>query len=173
VPQVIFYDDIATAILRMEVVIRLEAMQALVESNLGKTTRPVQQIVNRDSWTAADHSQTDAAIFRVWLEALAGNDQTVQQLEKSPISSSVAAKISFISRIPTWARLAFVTILLVLFAQIDNNVRSSAPTALDHSQTRAGSELDALDYKRANQSAVPPFATNVEELLSGAREGMR
>ena len=31
VPQVIFYDDIATAILRMEVVIRLEAMQALVE----------------------------------------------------------------------------------------------------------------------------------------------
>ncbi len=35
VPQVIFYDDIATAILRMEVVIRLEAMQALVESKLG------------------------------------------------------------------------------------------------------------------------------------------
>ena len=34
VPQVIFYDDIATAILRMEVVIRLEAMQALVESEL-------------------------------------------------------------------------------------------------------------------------------------------
>ena len=35
VPQVIFYDDIATAILRMEVVIRLEAMQAVVESKLG------------------------------------------------------------------------------------------------------------------------------------------
>ena len=35
VPQVIFYDDIATAILRMEVVIRLEAMQAPVESKLG------------------------------------------------------------------------------------------------------------------------------------------
>ena len=173
VPQVIFYDDIATAILRMEVVIRLEAMQALVESNLGKTTRPVQQIVNRDLWTSADHSQTEAAVFRAWLEALAGDDQTVQQLEKSPISSPVAAKISFVSRIPTWARLVFVTILVVLFAQIDNNVRSSAPTALDHSQTRAGSELDALDYKRANQSAVPPFATNVEELLSGAREGMR
>ena len=34
VPQVIFYDDIATAILRMEVVIRLEAMQALVELEL-------------------------------------------------------------------------------------------------------------------------------------------
>ena len=31
-PQVTFYSDIATAILRMEVVIRLEAMQALVES---------------------------------------------------------------------------------------------------------------------------------------------
>ena len=30
-PQVTFYRDIATAILRMEVVIRLEAMQALVE----------------------------------------------------------------------------------------------------------------------------------------------
>ena len=173
VPQVTFYQDIATAILRMEVVIRLEAMQALVESKLGKTTRPVQHIVNRDSWTAADHSQTEAADFRAWLEALAGDDQTVQQLEKSPISSPAAAKISFISRIPTWARLVFVTILVVLFAQIDNNVRSSAPTALDHSQTRAGSELDALDYKRANQSAVPPFATNVEEFLSGAREGMR
>ena len=83
VPQVIFYDDIATAILRMEVVIRLEAMQALVKSNLGKTTRPVQQIVNRNSWTAADRSQTEAAVFRAWLEALAGDDQTVQQLEKS------------------------------------------------------------------------------------------
>jgi hypothetical protein len=172
-PQVIFYDDIATAILRMEVVIRLEAMQALVESNLGKTTRPVQHIVNRNSWTAADHSQTEAAVFRAWLEALAGGDQTVQQLEKSPISSPAAAKISFISRIPTWARLVFVTILVVLFAQIDNNVRSSAPTALEHSQTRAGSELDALDYKRANQSAVPLFATNIEESVSGAREGMR
>ena len=34
VPQVIFYDNIATAILRMEVVIRLEAMQAVVESKL-------------------------------------------------------------------------------------------------------------------------------------------
>ena len=31
-PQVTFYRDIATAILRMEVVIRLEAMQALVRS---------------------------------------------------------------------------------------------------------------------------------------------
>ena len=173
VPHVTFYQDIATAILRMEVVIRLEAMQALVESNLGKATRPVQHIVNRNSWTAADHSQTEAAVFRAWLEALVGDDQTVQQLEKSPISSPAAAKISFISRIPTWARLVFVTILVVLFAQIDNNVRSSAPTALDHSQTRAGSELDALDYKRVNQSAVPPFATNVEESVSGAREGMR
>ena len=173
VAQVIFYDDIATAILRMEVVIRLEAMQALVESNLGKTTRSVQQIVNRDSWTAADHSRTEAAVFRAWREALAGDDQTVQQLEKSPISSPAAAKIRFLGRAPTWAPLVFVTILVVLFAQIDNKVRSSAPTALDHSQTRAGSELDALDYKRANQSAVPPFATNVEEFLSGAREGMR
>jgi len=35
VPQVTCYRDIATAILRMEVVIRLEAMQALVESKLG------------------------------------------------------------------------------------------------------------------------------------------
>src|SRR5271165_652325 len=33
-PQVTYYGDIATAILRMEVVIRIEAMQALVESNL-------------------------------------------------------------------------------------------------------------------------------------------
>ena len=123
VPQVIFYDDIATAILRMEVVIRLEAMQAPVESKLG--ARPVQHIVNRDSWTAADHSQTEAAVFRAWREALAGDDQTAQQLEKSPISSPAASKISFISRIPTWARLVFVTILVVLFAQIDNKVRSS------------------------------------------------
>jgi len=34
VPQVTFYQDVATAILRMEVVIRLEAMQALAESKL-------------------------------------------------------------------------------------------------------------------------------------------
>ena len=139
-PQVAFYQDIATAILRMEVVIRLEAMQAPVESKLG--TPPAQQIVNPSGGVGGS-------------------------------SSPAAAKISFISRIPTWARLVFVTILVVLFAQIDNKVRSSAPTALDHSQTRAGSELDALDYKRANQSAVSPFATNVEEFLSGAREGMR
>ena len=35
VPQVRVYRDIATALLRMEVVIRLEAMQALVETALG------------------------------------------------------------------------------------------------------------------------------------------
>jgi hypothetical protein len=35
VPQVRLYRDIATALLRMEVVIRLEAMQALVETTLG------------------------------------------------------------------------------------------------------------------------------------------
>ena len=35
VPQVRVYRDIATALLRMEVVIRLEAMQALVETTLG------------------------------------------------------------------------------------------------------------------------------------------
>ena len=173
VPQVMFYQDVATAILRMEVVIRLEALQALDESNLGKTTRPVQHIVNRDSWTAVDHSQTEAAVFRAWLAALAGDDQTVQQLEKSPISSPAAARIRFFSRASAWAPLVFVTILIVLFAQIDNNVRSSAPTALDHSQTKAGSKLDALDYKRANQSTVPPFATNIEESVSGARESMR
>jgi hypothetical protein len=143
-PQVTYYGDIATAILRMEVVIRLEAMQAPVESKPG--TRPVQQIVNRNSWNAADHSQTEAAVFRAWREALAADDQTAQQLEKSPISSPAASKISFISRIPTWARLVFVTILVVLFAQIDNNVRSSAP----HSQTRADSELDALEHKILN-----------------------
>jgi hypothetical protein len=163
VPQVIFHDDIATAILRMEVVIRLEAMQAMVESKLG--TRPVQHIVNR-----CGSQPNGSSRFRAWLEALAGDDQTAQQLEKSPISSPAAAKISFISRARTWAPLVFVTILVVLFAQIDNKVRSLAPTALDHSQTKAGSELDALDYKRANQSTVPPFATNIEESVSGARE---
>jgi hypothetical protein len=75
---VIFYDDIATAILRTEVVTRLEAMQAPVESKPG--TPPVQHIVNRDSWTAADHSQTtEAAVFQAWLEALAGDEQTAQE----------------------------------------------------------------------------------------------
>jgi hypothetical protein len=131
VPRVTSYQEIATAILRMEVVIRLEAMQAPVESKL-VGTRPVQRIVNRDSWTTAGHSQTEAAVFRAWLEALAGDDQTAQQLEKSPISSPAAAKITFISRAPTWAQLVFVTILVVLFAQINNKVRSSTPTALDH-----------------------------------------
>ena len=107
VPQVIFYDDIATAILRMEVVIRLEAMQAPVELKLG--TRPVQHIVNPSGGVGGS-------------------------------SSPAAAKIRFLGRAPTWALLVFVTILAVLFAQIDNKVRSSAQTALDHSQTRAGCE---------------------------------
>jgi hypothetical protein len=107
VPQVIFYDDIATALLRMEVVIRLEAMQAPVESKLG--TRPVQHIVNPSGGVGGSSSQA-------------------------------AAKIRFLGRAPTWALLVFVTILAVLFAQIDNKVRSSAQTAIDHSQTRAGCE---------------------------------
>jgi hypothetical protein len=220
VPQVIFYDDIATAILRMEVVIRLEAMQAPVEPRLG--ARPVQHIVSPSCGVGGS-------------------------------SSPATANIRFLGRAPTWVPLVFVTILVVLFAQIDNKVRSSAPTALDHSQTKAGcerwagmpcemhsgswtatehsraeaaefreqlealagedqtkrelekspicrpslgmqsaemtndsgsrneplpertfqSELNALDHKLANQSAVPPFATNVEESISGAREGMR
>ena len=220
VPRVTFYQDIATAILRMEVVIRLEAMQAPVESKLG--TRPVQHIVNPSGGVGGS-------------------------------SSPAPTKIKFLGRAPTWAPLVFVTILVVLFAQIDNKVRSSAPTALDHSQTKAGcekwvgmpcemhsgswtaadhsraeaaefrgqlvalagedqtmqqlekspiyrlslgmqsaettkdsgsgkeplpertfqSELNALDNKLAKQSAVPPFATDVEESVSGAREGMR
>src|SRR6516162_4811368 len=90
VPQVIFHDDIATAILRMEVVIRLEAMQAPVESKPG--TRPVQHIAN--------------------LPVSVGSS-----------SSPAAAKIRFLGRAPTWALLVFVTILAVLFAQIDNKVR--------------------------------------------------
>ena len=170
-PQVTYYGDIATAILRMEVVIRLEAMQAPVESTL-VGAHPAQHIVNRDLWTTP-HSQTEAAVFRAWHEALTGDDLTAQQLEKSPISSPAAAKISFISRAPIWAPLVFVAILVLLFTQIDNKVRSSAPTALDHSQTKAGSELDALDYKHANQSTVPPFATNLEGSVSGTMEGMR
>ena len=217
VPQVIFCDDIATAILRMEVVIRLEAMQASVESKLG--ARPVQHVVIPSGGAGGS-------------------------------SSPAAAKIRFLGRVPAWAPLVFVTILVVLFAQIDNKVRSSARTELDHSQTKAGcekwggmpcemhsgswstadhsraeaaefrgqlealaaedqtvqqlekspiyrpsllmqsaektndsgsgkepspertfqSELNALDHKLANQSAVPPFATNVEESVSGARE---
>jgi hypothetical protein len=108
VPQVIlFYDDIATAILRMEVVIRLEAMQAPVESKPG--IRPLEHIVNGSSGVGGS-------------------------------SSPAAAKIRFLGRAPTWALLVFVTILAVLFAQFDNKVRSSAQTALDHSQTRAGCE---------------------------------
>jgi hypothetical protein len=87
---VIFYDDIATAILRMEVVIRLEAMQALVESKLG--TRPAQHIVNPSGGVGGS-------------------------------SSPAAAKIRFLGRVPTWAPLVFVTIPIVLFAQIDNQVR--------------------------------------------------
>ena len=134
----IFYDDVATAILRMEVVIRLEAMQPPVESKLG--TRPVQHIVNPSGGVGGSSSQA-------------------------------AAKIRFLGRAPAWAPLVFVTILVVVFAQIDNKVRSSAPTALDHSQTKAGSELDARDHKRANQSTVPPFATIIEESVSGARDG--
>jgi hypothetical protein len=220
VTQVIFYDDIATAILRMEVVIRLEAMQARVESKLG--TPPAQHIVDPSGGVGGS-------------------------------SSPATANIRFLGRAPTWAPLVFVTILVVLFAQVDNKVRSSARTALDHSRTKAGcerwagmpcemhsgswtaaehnraeaaefrgqfvtlageeqtmqqlekspiyrpsllmqsvetmndsrsrkeplpertfqSEPNALDHKLANQSAVPLFATNVEESISGAKEGMR
>ena len=45
-PQVTFYRDIATAILRMEVVIRLEAMQALVGSTVlrSKHSSPVPRL---------------------------------------------------------------------------------------------------------------------------------
>jgi hypothetical protein len=55
VPQVIFYDDIATAILRMEVVLRLEAMQALDESAPGAAGRlapALGQTPKQRRWTA-------------------------------------------------------------------------------------------------------------------------
>ena len=48
-PQVKYYRDIATAILRMEVVIRLEAMQALVETTKGRLSPTRAQTASFDS----------------------------------------------------------------------------------------------------------------------------
>ena len=59
-PQVTFHRDIATAILRMEVVIRLEAMQASVESKPG--TRPVQHIVSPPGGVGGSSSPAAAKI---------------------------------------------------------------------------------------------------------------
>jgi hypothetical protein len=101
------------------------------------------------SWTAADHSRAEAAEFRGQLEALAGEDQTMQQLEKSPIYR------------PSLGMQAAET----------TNDSGSGKEPLPERTFQ--SELNALDHKLANQSAVPPFATNIEESVSGAREGMR
>ena len=51
VPQVTFYQDVATAILRMEVVIRLEAMQAVEESAPGATGQLVTPIGEKRRWS--------------------------------------------------------------------------------------------------------------------------
>jgi hypothetical protein len=101
------------------------------------------------SRTAADHSRAEATKFRGQLEALAGEDQTIQQLEKSPI---------------------YRPSLLMQSAETMNDSRSRKEPLPERTFR---SELDALDYKLANQSAAPPFATNVEESVSGARESMR
>ena len=75
-PQVAFYQDIATAILRMEVVIRLEAMQALAETAAGAArrtpTRPLVAIERasgsvRETWLrgpSASRPQGPAAQMR-------------------------------------------------------------------------------------------------------------
>ena len=105
--------------------------------------------LSRNSWTAADHSQTEAAVFRAWLEALAGDDQTAQQLEKSPIYRPSLGMQS---------------------AETTNDNGSGKEPLPERTFQ---SELNALDHKLANQSAAPPFATNVEEAVSGAKEGMR
>ena len=101
------------------------------------------------SRTAADHSRAEAAEFRAQLEALAGEDQTIQQLEKSPI---------------------YRPSLLMQSVEITND-SGSEKERLPERTFR--SELNALDHKLANQSEVPLFATNVEESVGGAREGMR
>jgi hypothetical protein len=57
VPQVAFYQDIATAILRMEVVIRLEAMQALAETTpvaAGQTPRRPLIAIERASGSVSE-----------------------------------------------------------------------------------------------------------------------
>jgi len=53
-PQVAFYQDIATAILRMEVVIRLEAMQALAETTAGAAGRRMLGAIERASGSVSE-----------------------------------------------------------------------------------------------------------------------
>jgi hypothetical protein len=53
-PQVAFYQDIATAILRMEVVIRLEAMQALAETTAGAAGRRLLGAIERASGSVSE-----------------------------------------------------------------------------------------------------------------------
>ncbi len=101
------------------------------------------------SWTAADHSRAEAADLRAQLEALAGEDQTMQQLERSPIYRPSPGMQP---------------------AETTNDSGSGKEPLPERTYQ---SELNALDHKRADQSAVPLFATNVEESVSGAMEGMR
>jgi hypothetical protein len=53
-PQVAYYQDIATAILRMEVVIRLEAMQALAETTAGAAGRRLLGAIERASGSVSE-----------------------------------------------------------------------------------------------------------------------
>ena len=101
------------------------------------------------SRTAAGHSRAEAAEFRAQLEALADEDQTIQQLEKSPI---------------------YRPSLLMQSVEMTNDSRSGKEPLPERTFQ---SEPNALDHKLANQSAAPLFATNVVESVSGAREGMR
>jgi hypothetical protein len=101
------------------------------------------------SWTAADRSRAEATKSRGQLEALAGEDQTMQQLEKSPI---------------------YLPSLGMQSVEMTNDSGSRKEPLPERTFQ---SELNALDPKLADQSAVPPFATNVEESVSGTREGIR
>ena len=102
--------------------------------------------MHNGTWIAADHSRAEAAEFRGQLVALAGEDQTMQQLEKSPIY-----------------RLSFGM-------QSAETTKDSGSGKEPLPERTFQSEPNALDHKLANQSDVPLFATNVEESASGARE---
>ena len=108
-PQVAFYQDIATAILRMEVVIRLEAMQALAETTAGAAGRtPMRPLVAierasgsvSETWPSADHRRRDlnALPRRNAPGLLAGQRRSSGQLVMGwPQQPALQARITFLN----------------------------------------------------------------------------
>jgi hypothetical protein len=160
VPQVIFYQDIATAILRMEVVIRLEAMQALngTAGLLASAQAARQQV---EAMPSLGESAPGAAGLLVSAQAARQQIEAMQILDKSApgtaglLASAQAARQQpwSMPKLKTMGRgLAAVACCAGAITFLSNgyvgelHTGASAQLAANHVETLTDTKWRARDY---------------------------